>query len=75
MSLGKVKRQQPDTFWVAADQIGRGPRNAFYDRLNQLLDTIDFDGKLVNAVEPLYDRAGRHGPPPGVLECSPKTEP
>ena len=38
MALGQRRRQQQDTFWVAADKLGRGPRNAFYDRLNQLLD-------------------------------------
>ena len=40
MALGKRKRQHQDTFWVAADKLGKGPRNAFYDRLNELLDEI-----------------------------------
>ena len=66
MALGKRKRQQQDTFWVAADKLGCGPRNAFYDRLNQLLDEIDFDGKLEKAVEPFYEKTGRKGLPPGV---------
>jgi transposase len=66
MALGKRKRQQQDTFWVAADKLGSGPRNAFYDRLNQLLDEIDFDGKLEQAVEPFYEKTGRKGLPPGV---------
>lgn len=66
MALGKRKRQQQDTFWVAADKLGGGPRNAFYDRLNQLLNEIDFDGKLEKAVEPFYKKTGRKGLPPGV---------
>jgi len=52
MALGKRKREQQDTFWVTADKLGNGPRNAFYDRLNQLLAEVDFDGKLEKAVEP-----------------------
>lgn len=49
MALGKRRRQHQDTFWVAADKFGVGPRNAFCDRLNQLLDEIDFDRKLEKA--------------------------
>lgn len=66
MALGKRKRQQQDTFWVAADKLGSGPRNAFYDRLNQLLEEIGFDSKLEKAVEPFYEKTGRKGLPPGV---------
>ena len=66
MALGKRKRQRQDTFWVAADKLGSGPRNAFYDRLNRLLNGIDFDGKLEKAVEPFYQKTGRKGLPPGV---------
>ena len=66
MALGKRKRQQQDTFWVAADKLGSGPRNAFYDRLNQLLDEVDFDRKLEQAAEPFYEKTGRKGLPPGV---------
>ncbi|MCM2371587.1 transposase [Aporhodopirellula aestuarii] len=66
MGLGKRKRQQQDTFWVAADKLGSGPRNAFYDRLNQLLHEMDFDGQLEKVVEPFYETTGRKGLPPGV---------
>ncbi len=66
MALGKRKRQHQDTFWVPADKLGGGPRNAFYDRLNQLLGEIDFDGKLEKAAEPHYETTGRKGLPPGV---------
>ncbi|TWU67197.1 hypothetical protein V7x_27700 [Crateriforma conspicua] len=51
---------------MAADKLGSGPRNAFYDRLNQLLDEIDFDRTLENAPEPFYEKTGRKGLPPGV---------
>ena len=66
MTLGRRRREQQDTFWVAADRLGSGPRNAFYDRLNQLLDEIDFDRKLEKAAEPYYESTGRRGLPPGV---------
>jgi len=66
MALGKRKRQHQETFWVPADKLGGGPRNAFYDRLNQLLGETDFDGKLERAAEPHYETTGRKGLPPGV---------
>lgn len=66
MTLGERKQQHQQTFWVAADKLGGGPRNAFYDRLNQLLREIDFDGKLEKAAEPHYEETGRKGLPPGV---------
>jgi hypothetical protein len=66
MALGKRKRQHQETFWVAADKLGGGPRNAFYDRLNQLLGEIDFDGNLEKAAESHYEATGRNGLPLGV---------
>lgn len=66
MTLGRRRREQQDTFWVASDRLGSGPRNAFYDRLNQLLLEIDFDCKLEEAAEPHYQTTGRKGLPPGV---------
>ena len=66
MTLGRRRREQQDTFWVATDRLGNGPRNAFYDRLNQLLAEIDFDRKLEKAAEPFYETTGRKGLPPGV---------
>ena len=66
MALGKRRREQQDTFWVTADKLGNGPRNVFYDRLNQLLCEIDFDGQLEKAAEPFYQKTGRKGLPPGV---------
>ena len=66
MTLGRRRREHQDTFWVPADRLGSGPRNAFYDRLNQLLDEIDFDKKLEEAAEPYYQSTGRRGLAPGV---------
>ncbi|MBB3208267.1 transposase [Rhodopirellula rubra] len=66
MALGKRRRERQDTFWVTADKLSNGPRNVFYDRLNQLLAEIDFDGKLELAVEPFYQKMGRKCLPPGI---------
>ena len=66
MTLGRRRRERQETFWVATDRLGSGPRNAFYDRLNQLLDEIDFDRKLERAAEPYYQSTGRRGLAPGV---------
>jgi len=66
MTLGRRRREHQDSFWVPTDRLGSGPRNAFYDRLNQLLDEIDFDGKLEEAAAPYYQSTGRRGLAPGV---------
>lgn len=66
MSLGRRRQQRQDTFWVATEKLGSGPRNAFYDRLNELLAKIDFDRQLEKAAEPYYEQTGRKGLPPGV---------
>ena len=66
MGVGRRREQQQGEFWVAADKLGGGPRNVFYDRLNQLLAEIEFDRQLEAAAEPYYQRTGRKGLPPGV---------
>ena len=65
MGLGKRKREHQQSFWVAADKLCNAPRNAFYDRLNQLLDEVKFDEQLEEAVEPYYEKSGRKGIAPG----------
>ena len=40
MGLGRRRRERQQAFWVAGDAVGNGPRNVFYDRLNQVLDEI-----------------------------------
>ena len=66
MGLGRRRRERQQSFWVAAEKLGSGPRNAFYDRLNQVLDGIDFDRTLEAAAEPYYETTGRKGLPPGI---------
>ena len=66
MGLGKRKRESQGSFWVATEKLCNGPRNAFYERLNQVLNEIHFDEKLEEAVEPFYEKTGRKGLAPGV---------
>lgn len=66
MGVGRRSGERQETFWVASEKLGGGPRNAFYDRLNELLAEIDFDRRLEAAAEPYYQRTGRKGLPPGV---------
>ena len=66
MGLGKRKREYQNSFWIETEKLCNAPRNAFYDRLNQLLDDIGFDEKLEEAAEPYYQSSGRKGIAPGV---------
>lgn len=66
MGVGRRRKQQQGSFWVSTEALGKGPRNAFYDQLNELLAEIQFDRRLEAAVEPYYEPAGRKGLPPGV---------
>jgi transposase len=66
MTLGRRRGEQQGEFWVSAERLGAGPRNVFYDRLNQLLAEIEFDRKLEEAAAQYYARRGRRGLAPGI---------
>ena len=66
MSLGRRSGERQGEFWVEASRLTGGPRNAFYDRLNELLAEIDFDRQLEAAAAPYYEKTGRKGLAPGV---------
>jgi transposase len=66
MGLGRRPEQQQQSFWVPSDKLGCGPKNQFYDRLNELLREIGFDQQLEQAAKPFYQTTGRKGLPPGV---------
>ncbi|MEM6470451.1 MAG: transposase [Planctomycetota bacterium] len=51
---------------VQPNALSSGPRNAFYDRLNELLAEIEFDSKLEEAAEPFHRKTRRKSLPPGV---------
>ncbi len=66
MGLGPRRSEQQDAFRVSADKLGIGPRNAFFDRLNELPSEIEFDWQLDAAVEPYDQKTDRKGLPPSV---------
>ncbi len=66
MTLGRRRGERQDLLWVSSAKLTRGPRNFFYDRLNQLLAEIDFDRQLEAAAAPFYQTTGRKSLPPGV---------
>ena len=51
--------------WVAANDLPRTAAHPFYARLNQILDTHDFDGYVEELCQQFYADAGRPGLPPG----------
>ncbi len=66
MGVGRRRSEEQCEFWVAAEDLGRGPRNVFYDKLNEVLAESDFDRELEKAVEPYYCTTGRKELAPGV---------
>jgi transposase len=51
--------------WVAAEDLLRSAAHPFYTRLNQILDTHDFDGYVEDRCRRFYADDGRPGLPPG----------
>src|SRR4051795_1311041 len=68
MAMGTRKgreRQQP--FWMATNEIVQSPGNAFYDRLNQILDKRRFDIHVERLCRRYYNGPfGRPSLAPGV---------
>ena len=51
--------------WVATQDLPRSAAHPFYTRLNQILDTHDFDGYVEGLCQRFYADEGRPGLPPG----------
>jgi len=66
VAMGK-RRQRPTqtSIWVATQDLPRSAAHPFYARLNQILDTDDFDGYVEELCQPFYAADGRPGLPPG----------
>jgi transposase len=66
MAMSKRKRhaKQP-LMWVATNDLPRSAARPFYTRLNQILDTHNFDGYVEGLCERFYADDGRPGLPPG----------
>jgi transposase len=69
MAMGtRRKRERQQDLWIAASDVVDIPANAFYDRLNQILDEHKFDAKVEQLCQKFYKKSayGRPSMPPGV---------
>src|SRR6266513_4391764 len=67
MAMGTRRKREQD-LWVAASDMVQTPGNAFYDRLNQILDEHKFDAKVERLCQKFYKKSpyGRPSMAPGV---------
>ncbi len=68
MAMGKRNQEKQGGFWIASQDMVEPPGNAFYERLNRILDEHEFDGKVEVICRKFY-KASRYGRPsmaPGV---------
>jgi len=68
MAMGtRKRRERQQQLWVAASDIVETPANAFYDRLNEILDKRDFDRRVEHLCRRYYQGPfGRPSIPPGT---------
>ena len=68
MAMGtRKRRERQQQLWVAASDIVQTPANAFYDRLNQILDQHNFDRHLEQLCRRYYQGPfGRPSITPGA---------
>src|SRR5450755_2335922 len=69
MAMGtRRKRERQEELWIAISDVVETPGNAFYDRLNQILDAHKFDAKVEHLCRKYYKKSpyGRPSLSPGV---------
>src|SRR3984957_17666702 len=68
MAMGKRKKEKQGEFWIASQDIVASPGNAFYERLNQILEDHKFDRKVELICRKFYKKSqyGRPSMAPGV---------
>lgn len=69
MAMGTRKqRERQQDLWIAAGDVVRTPGNAFYDRLNAILEAHQFDRRVEHLCRKFYkdSRYGRPSIAPGV---------
>ena len=68
MAMGTRKRDRQQELWIATQDVVETPANAFYDRLNQILDEHKFDAKVERLCAKYYKKSpyGRPSMAPGV---------
>ena len=65
MAMG-TRQDEQTPLWIATSELPTGPGHPFYTRLNQVLDTHDFDGYVEGLCQRFYaEEIGRPGLPPG----------
>jgi transposase len=73
MAMGtRRKRERQQDLWIASQDVVETPANAFYDRLNQILDEHKFDAKVERLCHKFYKNSpyGRPSMAPGVyIRC------
>ena len=68
MAMGTRKQERQQEFWIATKDVVEPPGNAFYDRLNKILDEHRFDRKVEALCRKFYKKSqyGRPSMAPGV---------
>ena len=68
MAMGQRKQERQQNLWIATSDAVETPANAFYDRLNQILDVHKFDLKVERLCQKFYKKSpyGRPSLAPGV---------
>src|SRR3954447_19975652 len=69
MAMGTRKGcERQSDMWIATSAIGETPRNAFYDRLNKILNEHKFDARVEALCRKFYKKSpyGRPSMAPGV---------
>src|SRR3954453_19600579 len=69
MAMGtRRKRERQQDLWIATSDVAETPANAFYDRLNQILDEHKFNAKVERLCQKFYKKSayGRPSMVPGV---------
>jgi len=66
MAMGRKRKRQQDTMWVATSDLPKSPGHPFYKRLNQVLAANSFDSFVEAACRRFYaPKLGRPSMPPG----------
>ena len=66
--MGKRNKEKQGEFWIASQDMAVSPGNAFYERLNGILDAHKFDRKVEVICRKFYKKSqyGRPSMAPGV---------
>lgn len=63
----RKKRERQEDFWIASGEVVAGPANAFYEKLNQILDEHRFDRNVEHLCRRYYKGClGRPSMTPGI---------